>query len=71
MELVYDVFSHKLLHMAFTDWPGIGWRMERKFYHYGVTTTAELYQLTRPEMVEVFGSINGERWGHLMNKGLP
>jgi len=58
----FDDIPHKLCHMALTDWPGIGKNMERRFHHYDVKTTWEMYQLTRREMREVFGGINGERW---------
>ena len=61
-----DDIPHKLCHMALTDWPGIARGMERRFHNFGVTTTAEMYQLTRREMAEVFGGINGERWWRMI-----
>ena len=59
-----DDIPHKLYGLKLTDWPGVAGGMQRRFQEVGVTTTAEMYRLTLPEMRQVFGGINGERWWH-------
>lgn len=48
------------------DWPGISGGMRSRFERFGVRTTAEMYALSVPEMIQVFGSVDGQRWWMLI-----
>ena len=57
----------KLYQLELIDFPGIGPRMERRFYRYGITTVRQLMQLTVKQLSMVWGSqIHGERWYYLL-----
>ena len=57
----------KLYQLQLIDFPGIGPRMERRFYRYGITSVQQLMQLTVKQLSTVWGStIHGERWYYLL-----
>jgi DNA polymerase-4 len=63
---------HALHPLHLDDLPGIGPRMLKRFNSVGVTTTAQLCQLSESQMKEVWGGIVGQRWWHwLQGHDLP
>lgn len=57
----------RLYSLKITDFPGIGPRMEKRFYRYGITTTKQLLDLKESALAVVWGSrVHAERWYHLL-----
>lgn len=57
----------RLYSLKITDFPGIGPRMEKRFYRYGITTTRQLLDLKESALAVVWGSrVHAERWFHLL-----
>jgi DNA polymerase-4 len=57
----------RLYPLKITDFPGIGPRMEKRFYRYGITTTKQLLDLKESALAVVWGSrVHAERWFHLL-----
>ncbi len=57
----------RLYSLKVTDFPGIGPRMEKRFYRYGITTTKQLLDLKESALAVVWGSrVHAERWYNLL-----
>lgn len=57
----------RLYSLKITDFPGIGPRMEKRFYRYGITTTKQLLDLKESALAVVWGSrVHAERWWNLL-----
>lgn len=52
--------------LALDDWPGISKGMLARFAGAGVTTTAQMFDLSQAAMAGVFGSVDGARWWMLI-----
>src|SRR5262249_43167658 len=53
----------RLHELKLTDFPGIGWRTERRFHKIGITTVKQMCALTKEQLATAWGStIFGERW---------
>ena len=64
--LDHDDLPHKLYRMRLTDFPGISKGMEARLAAAGVTTTEQMYGLTREQMRAVWGGIGGDQWWRLL-----
>lgn len=56
-----DALPGPLLHLPLSKYPGIGRRMEARLKAAGITTTADLWNLTAHQARAQWGSIEGER----------
>lgn len=61
-EQIPDVFYP----LKITDFPGIGFRMEKRLLSYGCTTVQKLYMLTQLQMKEIWGGVIGEDFWKLI-----
>ena len=59
-----EELPHRLTELVLQDMPGIGARMEIRLNDRGIRTMADLIDRTVPELVQAFGSIEGEYWWH-------
>ena len=64
--LDHDDLPHKLYRMRLTDFPGISKGMEARLAAAGVTTTEQMYGLTREQMRAVWGGMGGDQWWRLL-----
>ena len=57
----------RLMPLDLTDFPGIGPRMEHRFHRVGITTVAQLLDLSPAQLSHVWGSrVHGWRWWYLL-----
>jgi DNA polymerase-4 len=64
---------HRLYSLKLRDLPGIGPSMERRLFKHGVTSIEQLYQLSMPQLAQVWSSrVHGFAWWHrLRGSDLP
>jgi DNA polymerase-4 len=57
----------KLLKLVPNDLPGIGGQMNKRLITLGITTTAQLWALSKRQMRNIWGGIVGERFWHWLH----
>ncbi len=64
--------TETLFALSLAEIPGVGERMERRLHAAGISTVRDLWQLSRPRLGAVWGSVLGERlWLELRGEDLP
>lgn len=67
-EQIPDIFYP----LKITDFPGIGYRMEKRLLSYGCLTVKKLYSLSQIQMKEIWGGVMGEDfWRLIRGEHLP
>lgn len=64
--ILREQLPQRLHTMQLTDLPGIGRNMERRLAHRGVTKVRQLCALSKPALIELWGSVVGGQWWHLL-----
>lgn len=57
---------YRLHSLELTDLTGIARNMQQRLAHRGVTSTRQLCALSKPALREIWGSIVGEQWWHML-----
>ncbi|MFN3161061.1 MAG: DNA polymerase thumb domain-containing protein [Rubinisphaera brasiliensis] len=57
---------HALFELELDDLPGIGQKMLRRLHRAGIRSIQQLTETSPERMHMIWGSINGERWWHLL-----